>query len=302
MTSLQDKIIATAREKNAAIYAHTYQPQEIQEISSVVADSLELARRSKDGPETTIILCGVHFMAESAFILAPHKTILLPNPDAGCPMANMINEQELLTFKAQHPGAPVVTYVNSTAAVKALSDVCCTSANALAVVKGVPSKEVIFTPDKYLGSWIQEKLGSEKIIHLYPGFCPTHQRFKEKDVLAMKAAHPSAVTLCHPEVNPGIRRHADAVMSTSQMIRYAGEHDENEFIILTEIGIKYPLEKKYPDKKFYFPDMKVSCPNMKKIALEDVLNSLTYGEHRITVPEEIREKAFIALDKMLAYK
>ncbi|MEK6797266.1 MAG: quinolinate synthase NadA [Spirochaetota bacterium] len=301
LTELQQRIMALAHDRRAAIFAHTYQPREIQEIALVVADSLELARRSRDGKERTIILCGVHFMAESAAILAPEKTILLPNLEAGCPMANMIDEKSLMDFKAEHPSAPVVTYVNSSARVKALSDVCCTSANALAVVKGVASREVIFTPDKFLGGWVQEKLGGEKTIHLYPGYCPTHQRFKESDVTRLKREHPKTKILCHPEVNPLIRSYADEVLSTSQMIRFAGESDADEFIILTETGIRFPLETKYPGKRFYFPDERIVCPNMKMTSLADVLSSLERGTHRITVPEDIRVKAFHALDAMLSY-
>lgn len=301
LTALQQKIVSLAADRGIAIFAHTYQPREIQEIASVVADSLELARRSRDGIERSIVLCGVHFMAESAAILAPEKTVLLPNLEAGCPMANMIDEASLLEFKAAHPGAPVVTYVNSSARVKALSDVCCTSANALAVVRNIAAREVIFTPDKFLGGWVQEKLGAEKTIHLYPGYCPTHQRFRESDVKALRAAHPQALVLCHPEVNPLIRGYADEIMSTSQMIRFAGEHAAEEFIILTETGIRFPLETKYPGKRFYFPDERIVCPNMKATSLSDVLASVEQGVHRITVPEDVRVKACRALDAMLQY-
>ncbi len=298
---MRARILELKKEKDAVIFAHSYQPQEVQEVADVVADSLELARKAKESSAKTIVLCGVHFMAESACILAPNKKILLPRKDAGCPMANMISVEGLLEYKKRLPNAAVVTYVNSSADIKAISDVCCTSANALAVVRGIPEKEILFVPDKYLGGWIREQIGDEKIIHLYPGFCPVHQRFRETDIQRLKTEHPAAVTLCHPEAPPNIRQYADKVCSTSQMVKFATENEAQEFIILTETGIRYPLERKNPGKKFYFPDSNITCVNMKKTGLADVLSSLENDEHQITVPEEIRHKAFKALQRMLDY-
>jgi quinolinate synthase len=301
MDNLKDKIVKIAKAKGIAIFAHTYQSPDIQEIADFTADSLELARKSRESESKIILLCGVHFMAESAAILAPDKIILIPDMKAGCPMADMVTEKELLEAKKKYPKAFVVTYVNSSAKIKALSDVCCTSANAVEVVRNFPAKEVLFVPDQFLGGWIKEQLKMEKIIHLYPGYCPVHQIFSENDVKRLKEDHSHAVTLCHPEANPVIRAHADKIMSTSQMIRYAAKSSADEFIILTETGIETPLKKNNPQKKFYFPDKDIVCKDMKKITLEKVLHACEKLEYRVTVPEEVRTRAFKALDKMLKY-
>ena len=298
MIELQKKISGIARSKGMKIFAHTYQPAEIQDVADVVADSLELARKSRECDAQTIILCGVRFMAESASILSPEKKILLPNPEAGCPMADMITPELLIEEKKKYPDAAVVTYVNSSAAVKALSDVCCTSANAMNVVKKFPSNEILFVPDQYLGSWVAEKVPKKKI-HLYPGFCPIHQRFMEDDVIRLKKEHPKAVVLCHPEAPPRIRILSDQILSTSQMIRFAEADPAEEFIILTETGIAHPIRKRCPDKKFFFPDARIRCVNMEKTTLEDLLDSCEKEQFEVKVPEDIRIKAMNALSRML---
>lgn len=298
MIKIQEKIAGIARKKKMMIFAHTYQPAEIQDIADVVADSLELARKSRESDAQTIILCGVRFMAESASILSPEKKILLPNPEAGCPMADMITPELLVMEKKKHPNAAVVTYVNSSAAVKALSDVCCTSANAVDVVRNFPSNEILFVPDQYLGSWVAEQV-QEKKIHLYPGFCPIHQRFTEDDVIKLKNEHPKAVVLCHPEAPLRIRILSDQVLSTSQMIRFSASSPADEFIILTETGIAHPIKKHCPGKKFYFPDSRIRCVNMEKTTLEDLLDACEKEQFEVKVPENIRVKALNALSRML---
>lgn len=298
MIELQKRILELSKEKGIKIFAHSYQPAEIQEIADIVADSLELARQSQATDAKIIALCGVRFMAESASILSPDKKILFPNPDAGCPMADMVTPEQLIEEKKKYPNALVVTYVNSSAAVKALSDICCTSANAEKVVRNCPSNEILFVPDQYLGSWVAEKV-PEKKIHLYPGYCPIHQRFVEEDVINLKSAHPEAIVLCHPEAPPHIRKHAHEILSTSQMIRFAASSLATEFIILTEVGISFPLKRRCPDKTFYFPDMRVRCANMAKTTLEHLLHACEYEEFEVKVPEDIRAKAEKALSRML---
>ncbi len=300
MLEVQKRIQDIARQKGIKIFAHTYQPAEIQEIADLVGDSLELARRSRDCDSKIIALCGVRFMAENASILSPDKMILLPNPDAGCPMANMITPELLLEEKKKYPNAAVVTYVNSSAEIKALSDICCTSANAERVVRNYPADEMLFVPDQYLGSWLMEKVPNKKI-RLYPGYCPIHQRFAEEDVIRLKKENPDAVILCHPEAPQRIRQHANEIFSTSQMIRFAQLSSYKEFIILTEVGISFPLTRACSDKKFIFPDMRIRCVNMEKTTLEDLLDTCEKEQYEIKVVEETRLKAEKALSKMLEY-
>lgn len=297
---LKEKIKFLAKEKNAAIFAHTYQSEDIQEIADVVADSLELAKRSKSTNADIIILCGVYFMAESAKILSPKKKVIIPRPDAGCPMADMANEDGVMKMKETFPNAKVVTYVNSTATIKAISDVCVTSANALEVVRNMPDEEIIFLPDKHLGTWISEMLPQKKI-HLYPGFCPVHQKFSISAIEGLQEDYPNAITLCHPEADKSIRTLSDKTMSTSQMINYAKESEENEFIILTETGISYPLEKACPQKKFFYPNKDAVCVNMKKTTLNDVYIAVDEERYEVEVEESVREKALKALEAMLEY-
>jgi quinolinate synthase len=298
MQSIEEKIQKLKRERGAIIIAHNYQPDEVQAIADFTGDSLELSRKAAELDEEVIVFCGVHFMAETAAILSPEKTILLPDPFAGCPMADMITADQLRAKKAGHPGAVVITYVNSSAAIKAESDLCCTSSNAKAIVGSVPAgKEIIFVPDTHLGHYVQEELGREMII--WDGYCPTHSRIRDVDILREKEEHPNAVVMAHPECPLGIRELADELLSTGQMCTVAKESDAMEFIVATEMGLLYRLRNENPDKKFYSVSDRAVCPNMKKIDLEKVLWALEDLQHRITVPEETANKARRSIEAML---
>lgn len=293
-----DRINQLRRERNAVILVHNYQLGEVQDIADFAGDSLELSRKAASTNADVIVFCGVHFMAETAKILSPEKTVLIPDLHAGCPMADMIDAARLREFKAQHPGLPVVAYVNTSAEVKAESDICVTSANALKVVESLDADEIIFVPDKSLGSYVASKT-SKKVI-LYPGYCPTHHRILAQDVLRAKMEHPNAIVLAHPECTTDVVQLADVVASTSQMIRWVAEHDAEEIILCTERGIIHKLEKDNPGKRFYNPNSLNICPNMKKITLEKVLWSLEDMEHEVTVPEDIITRAKKAIDGMLS--
>lgn len=299
--SIEEQIQELKEERNALIIAHNYQIDEVQALADFTGDSLELSRKAAELTEEVVVFCGVHFMAETAAILSPDKTILIPDPDAGCPMADMITADQLRALKAKHPGAKVVCYVNSSAEVKAESDICCTSSNAVDVVKSLGDAEVIFVPDRNLGSFVAEQLGKELI--LYNGFCPTHERLRDVDVLSLMEKHPDALVLAHPECNEPVRNLADHLLSTGQMCRFAQESDCREFIIVTELGINYRLRTENPDKTFYpvNPDRSV-CVNMKKITSEKVLWSLQDMREQVTVPEEIASRAKGAIERMLEIK
>jgi quinolinate synthase len=298
----QNEIISEIRrlaeERNALILAHNYQRDEIQELAHITGDSLALSMEAARTDKPVIVFCGVHFMAESAAILAPEKIVLLPRLDAGCPMADMITAEGLREFKKQHPGVPVVTYVNSSAAVKAESDICCTSANAVKVVASLAEAEVILAPDRNLGRYIAAQV--DKTCYFWDGYCPTHERFTVADVHAVQAAYPGALFMAHPECTPEVLALADHVCSTSGMYTFALENPAKEFIVGTEDGILYRLRKENPDKEFILPTTRLVCPNMKLTALEDVLRALQTMSPRVTVPEEIRIPAKITLDRMLA--
>ena len=263
-----------------------------------MGDSFALSRRARDTNADIIVFCGVHFMAESAKILSPQKTVLLPAKDAGCPMADMINEQQVKDLRAQHPDAAVVCYVNTSAAVKAESDICCTSSNAVKVAKSVPNKRIVFIPDKNLGNYIAQRVPEKEFI-LFDGFCPTHERVTLKDAKAAKKAFPNALMLVHPECSPKIISEADFVGSTSAIIDYATKSQYKDFLIGTEQGVLHPLKKKNPCKNFYILSPKMICPNMKKTTLNDLLNSLENMTHEITLSEEEIDRAYKSLDKML---
>ncbi len=286
-----------AAERDALILAHNYQRDEIQELADITGDSLGLSMESAKTDKQVIVFCGVHFMAESAAILAPEKTVLLPRLDAGCPMADMVTPEGLRLMKADHPGVPVVTYVNSTAAVKAESDICCTSANAVKVVESMDADEVILVPDRNLGRYIADQ--TTKTCFFWDGYCPTHERFTVDDVERARADHPGAVFMAHPECTPAVLAQADHICSTSGMYEYARHSSAKTFIVGTEAGILYRLRKENPNKKFILPTTRLICPNMKLTALEDVLKALQTMSPRITVPEEIRIPAKNALDRML---
>ena len=298
MQSIEERIQKLKRDRGAIIIAHNYQPDEVQAIADFTGDSLELSRKAAELEEEVIVFCGVHFMAETAAILSPEKTILLPDRFAGCPMADMITADQLRARKAEHPGAVVICYVNTSAAVKAECDLCCTSSNAKAIVSSVPAeKEIIFVPDTHLGHYVQGELGREMII--WDGYCPTHSRIRDVDILREKEDHPNAVVIAHPECPLSIRDLSDQLLSTGQMCTYAKESDEKEFIVATEMGLLYRLRNENPDKKFYAVSDRALCPNMKKIDLEKVLWSLEDMQYRITVPEEIANKARRSIEAML---
>jgi len=292
------EIVKLKKQKHAVILVHNYQRPEVQDIADFIGDSLELSQKASQTTADVIVFCGVHFMAETAYIINPKRTVLLPEPESGCPMADMITAEALIAKKKELPGVTVVCYVNSTAAVKAESDICCTSANAVKVVQSLAAKEILFVPDQYLGQWVSQKTG--KPMHLWPGFCPTHMRVLAEDILREKQLHPGAVALVHPECRPETKAVADEVMSTGGMIRYARESKARELIIGTETGIIYRLQKENPGKVFYPATEKAVCPNMKRITLEKVLWALQEMQHRIIVPEDIRVKALSAVEKMLA--
>lgn len=280
------------------ILAHNYQIGEVQDIADFVGDSLGLSIQAATTKAETIVFCGVRFMAETAAILSPEKTILLPDKTAGCPMADMINADQLRELKAKHPGALVVCYVNSTAEVKALSDYCCTSGNAVELVSSIPAgREVIFVPDKYLGQHVINLSGRDMI--LWPGYCTTHARITAEDIEIARNKYPDAVVLAHPECNDPVKAAADELLSTAQMIAFAKKSSAKDFIIATESGILHSLKKQNPEKNFIPVTEKAICPNMKKITLEKVLWSLEDMQYKITVDENMRIKAKAALDRML---
>jgi quinolinate synthase len=294
---MKEKIRQLAREKNAIILAHNYEPPEIQDIADLCGDSLELSIKASRTRADLIVFCGVHFMAETAVILSPDKTVLLPNKDAGCPMADMVDPDALVARKEDLGNIPVITYVNSSAAVKAVSDICCTSANVIKVVNSVDADEILMTPDRNLARYAAAS--TPKKIHLWDGFCPFHNTLTARDVIQAKKDHPEALFIAHPECPPEVLALADSVQSTSGMIRFAGESDHDSFILGTETGLVYPISRAYPHKKFFGASQKMLCPDMKKIGLEDVINSLENLTGRITVPEDIRQRALGAVQKMI---
>ncbi len=295
---LTEKILRLKEKRNAVILVHNYQLGEVQDIADFVGDSLDLSQRAAKTDASVIVFCGVHFMAETASILCPGKTVLLPDMHAGCPMANMITAPQLRASKKEHPHATVVCYINSSAAVKAESDVCCTSANALGVIESLDADEILFVPDQYLGHYISTRTCKKMI--LWPGFCPTHARILPEHIIQLRQEYPEAKVVVHPECKPGVIALADEVLSTSGMIKFAKREDVQQVIVGTEIGIIYRLRKENPDKKFIPVSEQAVCPNMKLITLEKVLWSLEEMSPEVKVPEKIRLKAKKAVDRMLA--
>ncbi|MCK5543355.1 MAG: quinolinate synthase NadA [Desulfobacterales bacterium] len=298
---MKDKIRELIKQKNGIILAHNYQPPEIQEIADLCGDSLELSIKASKTEAEIILCCGVKFMAETASILSPEKRVLLPVMDAGCPMADMVTPEALKKKKDQLGGIPVVTYVNSTAAVKALSDICCTSANVIDVINSIDSDEILMTPDKNLAQYAASK--TNKKIHLWEGYCPYHDNLTKEDVLSAKAEHPNALFIAHPECSPEVLKLADSVQSTSGMIRFVKETDHDSFTIGTEIGHLYPLSKACPDKQFFAASDKMFCEDMKKITYENVINCLENPSFfEVKVPENIRKDAYTAVKRMIDLK
>ncbi len=294
ITELKDK-------KNAVILAHNYQIGEVQDIADFVGDSLQLSIKASGTTKDIIVFCGVDFMAETAKILSPDKMVLLPDKAAGCPMADMIDAAQLKGLRNKHPGAVVVCYVNSSAEVKALSDICCTSSNAVKVIDSIPrDKEIIFIPDKYLGNYVQTQTGRKMI--LWNGYCPTHVVISAKQLVKLKKEKLDAVVLVHPESPPDVIEVADKVASTGGMLDYVRKSDKKEFIIGTEIGIIHRLKKENPKKKFYAACSKSVCPNMKLTSLEKILWSLEEEQYKVTMDREIMDKARGAIQRMLAIK
>jgi quinolinate synthase len=293
-----EQIRSLCRERNAVILAHTYQPGEIQDLADFVGDSYGLSRKAAGVEAAVIVFCGVRFMAETAAILNPGRTVLLPAADAGCPMADMITAEQLRALKAKHPGAPVVCYVNSTAEVKAESTICCTSSNAVKVVQSLGDQpEILFVPDQYLGLFVERKLGRKLV--LWEGFCPTHAMVRKETIQRVRREHPEAQVMVHPECLPEVQDLADHVLSTGQMCELVKTTTCRQFLVGTEVGILHTLKKAAPHIEFIHVTPFLRCPNMKKITLDKILRSLQTLEPRVTVPEAVAAGARQAIERML---
>ncbi|WP_022847170.1 MULTISPECIES: quinolinate synthase NadA [unclassified Desulfurobacterium] len=287
------------KEKNAVILAHYYQDGMIQDIADFVGDSLELARKAVEIEAETVLMCGVYFMAETVKILNPEKKVLIPYPKAGCLMADMVIEDELKAFKEENPDYTIVTYVNSSAAVKALSDICCTSANAVKVVSSVEGEKVLFVPDKNLGSYVAEQV-KDKEIKLWNGYCPVHEKLTAQWLEPLKKKYPNAEVVVHPECSPSVRKLADFIGSTSQIIRHVKASDKDSFIVGTERGIIHQLKKIKPEATFISAYETFICDQMRMITLDRIANSLKNGVYEVKVDAETAEKAKRAIERMLA--
>ena len=297
---MQEELRELAREKNALVIAHNYQRSEVQDAADFTGDSLELSRTAARTGAEIILFCGVHFMAETAHILSPQKKVLLAEIKAGCPMADMITAGDLRRMKAEHPEALVVAYVNTSAAVKAETDICCTSANAATVVANIPAdREIIFVPDRNLALYVEKKTGRKLI--KWDGFCPTHEYITAETILKTKAERPEALVIAHPECLPEVQDLADALESTSGMIRFAQQSEAKTFIIATEMGLNHRLKKENPDKEFISPTKKAICPNMKMTTLRKAIETLRQERYEIRLDEETRLKALAAVEAMVSY-
>jgi quinolinate synthase len=296
-----EKILKLKKERKAIILAHFYQRPEVQDVADFIGDSLGLSQQAASTDAEVIIFCGVHFMAESASILSPGKIVVLPDEHAGCPMADMIDAVQLVRKKQEIPGVMVVCYVNTSAEVKAECDIACTSANAVKVVASLPpDRPILFVPDKNLGHYIITQTGRDMI--LWEGCCNTHDNLTAAEILKAREEHPQALVMVHPECRPEVTALADKVSSTAGMINFAAASDAQEFIVGTEMGILHPLKKRCPDKQFYMASKKLMCPNMKKTTLDKVYQALVTLETRVEVPAEIRERAIVCLERMIAIK
>ena len=298
MLDVRDKITRLKEEKSAVILAHNYQLPEIQDIADYLGDSLQLSRIGAQLDKKVIIFCGVRFMAETSAILSPEKMVILPDETAGCPMVDMVSAEDVRKEKEKYPGVPVVSYVNTSAEVKAESDYCCTSANAVEVVRRVEGEEVLFFPDQHLGDYIQERV-PEKKLHLWPGFCIVHMRILPEDIKREREKHPSAVVMVHPECRREVRELADEILSTGGMVRFARKSPYQEFIVGTEVGLIYRLKKENPHKEFYPASSLAVCVNMKKITLDKVIHSLETLTPRVVIPEDISVRARRAIERMV---
>jgi quinolinate synthase len=300
MQNLIEKIQKLKKERKAVILAHNYQLPEVQDIADYRGDSLELSRIAAKSDAQVIVFCGVHFMAETASILSPEKTVIMPDKNAGCPMANMITAEDLRELKSRYPKAKVVGYVNTSAEVKTEVDICCTSTNAADVVASLKdAEEIIFVPDKYLADFVSKKTG--RILISWDGYCPTHVKILPEDIIRMVRLHPKAEVIAHPECRPEVVALSDAALSTGKTCEYVRKSEAKEFIIATEVGLIYRLQKDNPGKKFYPASELAVCPNMKRANLEKVLWALEEMKDEVCVPDEIRVKAKKAIDAMLKF-
>ncbi len=291
------KIRELAKKKNAIILAHNYQIPEVQDLADLTGDSLALSIQASKTDADIIVFCGVHFMAEAASIVCPNKKVIIPVKDAGCAMADMLTADQLRRFKDRHPGIPVVTYVNSSAEVKAESDICCTSANAIQVVKWTKSPEVIMTPDRNLAAWVRRH--TDQTVYAWDGYCPIHDELTVEAVKKAMEEHPDAVLMAHPECHEHVLELAHVVRSTSGMLKYAAESNHKEYIVATEIGLLHPLQKHNPDKRFYPASPDMICQDMKKTGLQEILRALEVEGPVVKVQEKVREKAYKAVERMM---
>ena len=298
MQKLVERINNLKKEKKAVILAHCYQPVEIDLVADYVGDSLYLSQVAAETDAEIIVFAGVSFMAQTAKILSPTKKVLLPQKDAGCEMADMINYKQVLEFKAKHPDIPVVCYVNSTAEVKSECDLCCTSSNAVQVVKSLKAEKILFLPDQHLGKWVEKQLGNLEVI-TYPGCCPIHEQISPEEIANIRAKYPDSLVLVHPECEMSVSLLADYVGSTAGIMNFVKNSDNNSFVIVTEKGVVDRLERDYPEKEFIPIRDNLVCPSMKMTTLEDILNVLENETNEIVVEKEIAIKAVKCIDRML---
>ena len=298
MNSIVNEIKKLKEEKNAVILAHCYQNIEVDEVADYVGDSLYLSQKAAETDADIIVFAGVYFMVQTAKILNPDKKVLLPRMESGCLMADMVNLQQVREFKSKHPNIPTVCYINSTAEVKTECDICCTSSNALNIVKSLQAPQVLFLPDTYLGKWVESQLDGTEVI-TYPGYCPTHLRIKPEDIIEMKKKYPNAEVLAHPECHKEVVKLADYVGSTTGLMKHAIESDKKQFIISTEKGVVDRLKRDYPEKEFILIKDNIICPNMKWHTLEDIYNALAKEQHEINVDKDVAQKALKCIDRML---
>lgn len=298
MEDIQEAISQLKHKRNAVILAHYYQNPEVQDIADFVGDSLELARKAMEAKESVIVLCGVRFMAENAKLLNPNKTVLLPAWDAGCPMAEMATREKVNALKKQYPDAPVVCYVNTSVEVKAASDICCTSSNAVNIIRSLPDRRILFIPDENLGSFVASQLPDKEIIR-FKGFCITHKRVLLQDLMQAKKAMPDALVLVHPECTSDIAANADFCGSTLQIINFAAQSKHESFIIGTEQGVLHRLKQQNPHKRFYLLSPKLICANMKKTRLMDILTCLKNNSNEITIHKDVQNLALKSIHKMM---
>lgn len=294
----QEEIIKLKKEKNAVILAHYYVRPEVQQAADYIGDSFYLSKMAQGLDNPVIVFCGVNFMGESGKLLSPGKQVLMPDMEADCPMAHMVTKEEIDSFREKYEDLAVVCYINSTAQIKSWSDVCVTSANAVKVIRNLPNKNILFIPDRNLGTYVGQQV-KEKNVMVVSGCCPIHDKISPRELTELKQAHPQAKVLVHPECREEIRQMADYIGSTSGIIRYATEHEDREYIIETEVGVLYDLQQKNPDKVFYFPKTTPVCPDMKTITLEKIIDVLKNGTNAISIPAEMTAPAGTPLERML---